>query len=309
MPQGNVTGDLRPRFSVTAGGHRHKALSRRRAFQRNARRWQTWRRECSLGRVVADRAEEGRARPYELGDVAYALRQAMSRRALDALSWLLACERGFGGKRGVVVRHADMARMLACCAKSAGDAMRELVALGLVEQRPHFVPRELHDGERPHAAHDTGSRTRRWNEHTPAYQTTTLCKDVVARREVRIAGRKSRGSSLVGKKYQPAESAAPNGATSGVRGRGRPELSFAESVLAPQKAQTAQLTVLVAGRKRSVADYNTVRQAQRTGQRLQEEPVAAKRRHPSSCLCDECLHATYADAWSAFERKGGDAPS
>lgn len=298
MPQGNVTGDLRPRFSVTPDGHRHKALKRRRAFQRNHARWRPWRAECALGRIVADRAEAGRARPYELGDVVYALRQVASRRAVDALAWLLACERGFGGKRGAVVQHPDMARMLGCCARTAGAAMRELVELGLVEQRPHFVPR---DNPADHAAPEDASRTRGWYERTPAYETTSLCKDVVARRDVRLARRKKRGSFLVGKNCQPPESAAnpPGSQKSGVRAR-RPEQAFAESVLEtrkPKKASALTAVFRVSGEQPT----GLVDRREAAARRLLAEGLARPRYSGKSSLDDDIT-----SLWASWtERNGG----
>jgi len=309
LSETNATGIVRPRFVVHEGGRKHKALKRRRAFQRNHKRWATWRDSCASGRVVALRATEGRARPYELGDVAYALRQVCSRRAVDALAWVLACERGFAGKRGVIVQHPDLAVMLGCCPKSAGDAMRELVELGLVEQRPHFIP-----AEGTKARDDRSPLKVRWYERTPAYQTTAKCRDVVAKRDVRIARR--RGSLLVGKNYQPSESAAnpPGSQKKGVPGRGRPEQAFVEAVLTQRRADAKPVAQLVArfrgGDTTGLRHRWQPSEAELLARGSNKAPPIAKR-HPASCACDECIRDVIAGAHAAFAafeaRKGGDA--
>jgi hypothetical protein len=240
--------------------------------------------------------------------VRYALRQAATPRAIDALAWLLAAERGFGGKRGCVVKHPDMARMLGCSARSAGTAMRELVDLGLVDQRPHFVPADDPKDDTDETIDDK-SRHKRWHERTPAYQTTALCREVVSRRETRIGRRKSRGSVLVGKDFQPPESAAnPSGShTKCVQGRGRPEQAFADAVLESRKAPTASPPVAVL-RGPVGPGTGALLRHEVAGQKLLAQrsrgtvPTREEREHAQS------LDGILAGAWAAFaehEKRGG----
>lgn len=192
MPDGNVTGEICPPSKDSSNVHH--SVTRKRAWKRNRARWTEWRVECASGSLLADLAEAGRARPYELGDVRRVLLDVLSRPALDLLEWLLAAELGFRGKRGIVLRHDDARRLLRVSRRRAGDAMRELVRVGLVQQRPHF--RQLSDTERlPQSRQDVLKGPRKLNELTPAYQTTKRCRQVVLRR----------AGSLVGRKSQPAE--------------------------------------------------------------------------------------------------------
>jgi hypothetical protein len=310
LPETNATP-----FYVAPDGRKHKALKRRRAYQRNAAKWSTWRQECASGRVLAARSTEGRARPYELGDVAYALRAVLSRRAIDALAWVLAAERGFAGRRGVVVQHSDLATMLGCCPKSAGDAMRELVAIGLVEQRPHFVPG---GGGVPKARDGRSPLKARWHERTPAYATTPRCRDVVAKRDVRLY--KKRRSLLVGKTYQPTESTAnPPGSQNKGTSRNRPEQRFVAELLASVTAPRVAPTAVVYDRTGGVEIRDGVRVPTTNGGRSRTELEALKllrsghgefsrsERKLRESAGDASMDPDVLGAWKSFLETRGDA--
>lgn len=309
MTENNATGILRPRFSVVPDGRKHKALKRRRAYQRNAAKWRAWRVQCASGRVVAARASEGRARPYELGDVAYALRQVLSRRAVDALAWVLACERGFSGKQGVVIAHAQLASLLGCCAKSAGDAMRELVELGLVDQRPHFKPNgaPVIGAKKPRDARNVS----KWYEQTPAYETTARCRDVVSKRTRRL---EKRSSLLVGKKYHPTESAA-NPPGSQIKGTAeRPEQRFVASVVeALRPRPVRQVSAVVYDRSGGLAP-GMLRSEVEARKLARAGGSSLSRRERERAAGDDVMRdPDILDGWTAYleheARKAGDAAS
>lgn len=236
MLQSNGTAEICPPsapFCVPPDSKRHKALTRLRAWERHRKRWQQLRRECFSGARYADLLEQGRARPYELGVVRYVLLDVLSADAVALLEHLLACERGFGGKHGVVASHAHTARWLRCCERTAGDAMRELVALGLVEQRPEYLVRSLAARSRTHAIELVQGKTAgKHQEIEPAYETTTRCHAVIAR-EAERRGRRSQGGKICLPSIR--RTSTPSGSTKGVRGRGRPERQFAESVRAGRR--------------------------------------------------------------------------
>lgn len=175
------------------------------------------------GRYYADLVEAGRARPYELGSVRYALREVLTHKAVELLEHVYAMQRGFGGNRGgAILDHATAARLLVCSERTAGAVMRELVELALVEQRPDFVV--LVDDDEDLAGRCRSRGAKKHRERTPAYRTTAACDAAIAR----VAARRS---SQGGKKFQPAEIQLPlQGSRKGVRGRGRPERRWVASV-------------------------------------------------------------------------------
>lgn len=62
----------------------------------------------------------------------------LSDRDLRALAWFAAVALGFK-KPGLAIRHADMAELLVCSPRTAGETIRRLVAMGLVHADPYFV--------------------------------------------------------------------------------------------------------------------------------------------------------------------------
>lgn len=239
------------------------------------------------GTLLALRAEEGRARPYELGELRLVLREVLSAKALEAWEWILAAERGFGGHNGGLrVRHADMARMLGCCQRAAGDAVRELVELGLVEQRPWF--RTLSDTERGAGGVLEGKLRHR--ELRPRYVTAKKGHAVIA--FVR--------SKQVGNKCQPGGiQRTLRVHEKGKPGRGRPARSFVQDVkraLAPSREPLSVARLierLPDGRVLlgSALSADAVAQKLRTGrldgdtrEKVDDDPIAR--------------------AWRAFEARG-----
>jgi hypothetical protein len=231
MANANGTGEICPPSNIPEG-RRKAALTRLYRWKHHRGQWGELRRRCMSGSLLADLAETGRARPFDLGEVKLALRVVLSRNAVALLEWLYAAQRGFGGNGGgVVLPHAAAARLLACSERTAGDAMRELVACRLVEQRPHF--RKLSDSERGAelAAKAAGGRACKHRELVPAYRTTPRCDAAVARRFDRAE--RAALVKQVGKKFQPPGKppASPSPEKKGARARW-PEQVFVAEMLA-----------------------------------------------------------------------------
>lgn len=59
---------------------------------------------------------------------------------LAALGWIAAADLGLSQGGGVVIAHAELARLVGCSVRTAGTRVRRLVALGLLYRLPHFQP-------------------------------------------------------------------------------------------------------------------------------------------------------------------------
>ena len=274
-------------FDVPAGGPRHRALTRCRRWRRHKKAWQRLRDDSFPGKRLAELAAAGKARPYDLAEVKYALREILSHHAVELLEWVLAAQRGFRKRGGIILKHGDAAKLLGCSQRTAGDAMRALVALGLVEQRPHFRKLSVEERGEELAAKAAGrhpttlrpgfrgpERALKHVEMTPAYRTTALCDAVVARR----LDRRFSGCAQVGKKYQPAPpkefSLREN--DKGVPARW-PERVFVDAVLAKRRpidvtTTTAEVWMRGPGGKRLRAPVDSARLAQRL--RTKGDPLA-----------------------------------
>lgn len=261
---------------------RDAAKARLRRWKRHRARWIT--QPTFDGDLFAERLACGRARPFELGAVYFALREVLSARALAFWAVVVACERGFGGHSGGVrISHRTTARILRCSERAAGDAVRELVALGLVEQRPWFRLRA--------AEERTAAAMQKHNEVRARYVTTARGTQVLAM---------ARGN-LVGKNRQPGRiQRSLREHSKGVRGRGRPEQRFVSEVLAAARlrptSSTEVATVIERRPDGSVALGSPLTAdavEQRQQQRLRTEGGGAKQRDDF----DDVL----ARAWRAFE--------
>lgn len=239
MASANGTGEICPRTAETyvPTPRRDAAKQRVRRFRRNRAKWSQ--QPSFDGRLLAARAQGGRARPFDLGELGVILREIMSQKALAVWQWILAAEKGFGGHTGGLrVCHRDMATLLGCGQRSTGDAVRELVALGLVEQRPWF--RLLTDAE--HAQRGPLDGARKHQELTPRYVTSKKGHELIART------REFTRRNQVGNKCQPGGSQRfLRKHVKGVQGRGRPARRFVEDVkraMAPNREPLPVATVI-----------------------------------------------------------------
>ena len=134
--------DTIQKFSVAPNSRRHRSLQRRRPYERRRDRWIADRRRGMSGAQLATRAATGSLWAYALGPVRFALEAAIggphARRIVELCAWLIALERGQDG-RVLVSPHRDTARLLRTSPRTTGDAVREAVRLGLIEQRGHFA--------------------------------------------------------------------------------------------------------------------------------------------------------------------------
>ena len=78
--------------------------------------------------------------------------RSLSERELVALAWFAAADLVLSGGGGVCLSWADLAALVGCRLRAAGNYGRRLVALGLVEREPHYqaIPAELRDPKAPH---------------------------------------------------------------------------------------------------------------------------------------------------------------
>jgi hypothetical protein len=160
------------RFTVEPGSARHRSLTRLRKWERNRGTWDKDRRLSGIGgRRLVRLAAAGHARPYALGELRRDLRGVVSGPAVDLAEWFLAAQYGFKA-RVLVARQAELGELVGVSVRTAAGAARQLVALGLLEQRPHF--RRLSGGGHAELEH--------------SYRATRRLRDLVA------AGRRRHGS-------------------------------------------------------------------------------------------------------------------
>lgn len=136
----SVAREILTPFVVIPGGHRHRALKDLRQWERCKDRLRRTRNRAVLGAVLAVRSEQLALRPYDLGKLGPALRRASGPRVAELLGWLVAAEKCFK-RPGVRLRHRDLARLLNCSERTAGDAMRAAVEAGHVTRVPWFRSR------------------------------------------------------------------------------------------------------------------------------------------------------------------------
>lgn len=294
------SGGIRPpsvSFSVPEGGKRHKALTRLRSWERHKVRWRELRSECISGGRYADLLEGGQARPYELGVVRHVLLDVLTPRAVSALEHVLACERGFG-RGGVVTTHAQTARWLRCSERAAGDAMRELVEVGLVEQRAHFRRRTVAESV-PVTREDVLNGVRKHQELAPAYRTTPRCRAAIDRelqRRLRQGGRKC----------QPSETQSTLRVDlKGVRGRGRPERAFVAEVRAARRTRppAREVATVIERLANGGVALGSPLTAERFAQRLRREGGADVGAQRAPRRSEPTLEEVQRDAWEAFEAR------
>lgn len=117
---------------------RERAIADLREWERQRQAWSEARAGALHVAQLVARAERGTARPLALPHCAtLELLPQVGRTALALLGWLAAAQAGWRAP-AVVGRHVDWARLLACCERTAGTAMRRLVRAGVVERRPGF---------------------------------------------------------------------------------------------------------------------------------------------------------------------------
>lgn len=285
MAHANGPGIVRPRVYQSTQ-RRDAAKSRVRKWKRHRARWAT--QPKFHGGRYADLLAAGRARPYELGDLRFALLEVLSRDAVAMLEHVLACERGFGKHTGgVELAHATTAKILRCSARHAGDVMRELCGLGLLEQRPRF--RLLTVDERtPRTQLDVLRGSPKHYECASTYVTTARAQELVtySRR------------NQVGTNCQPGGSQRPlRGHRKGVPARGRAAQSFVAAVLESRRRSTARPEVarvierLPDGRVALGSPLN----ADAVAKRLRTDGVARGR----PATVEDAISA----AWRAFEER------
>jgi hypothetical protein len=241
--------------------------------------------------LLADRAEAAWARPYDLGEYTVILGEALSPKALLAWQWVLAAERGFGGHEGGLrIRHADWARLLSCSQRAAADAVRELVAFGLVEVRHRF--RSLTDAERtPRTREDVLGGVRKHQELRPTYVTTARGQEVIAGCRMNQVGRKRQPGGAKRTLRVLRKCGAP--------GRGRPARRFAQAVRTKLYGdRTPRETARVIerhpdGRVSLGSPLTAAAVAQRLGRERPDEPRARVDDDP------------IARAWRSFEERHG----
>lgn len=224
------------RVTYVPSSRKDAAKSRLRKYKRNRTRWLADRSASFAGETFLVLLESGRARRFEFGHhVEHELRRVLSPRAVELLGVVVACERGFGGHRGGVrLSHAISARILHCSERTAGDAMRELAKVGLVEPRWHFTTLSVDQGAA--VAREAGQRgCYKHRERVPAYVSTKRARSFCARRTERISR-----STQVGKNYQPGRTHQTSGLSKRRSGVERPEQAFVADVLRARQRPTTK---------------------------------------------------------------------
>lgn len=262
-----------------------RAITRLRKWKRNRVKWGA--QPCFSGRRYLDLLRDGRARPYDLSAIRHELREALSSRAIELLEHVIACERGFGKHAGgVQLEHATTAQILGCSPRTAQDVVHELVAVGLLQQRPRF--RLLSHDERVASRHPfLAGVCRKHQELAPRYVTTSVASTLVdwARRNQASKNRQPGGSQRLLRRH-----------SKGVRCRGR---AFVASLLEPtiitrQRPEVARVIERLPDGRIALGSPLT---AAAVAERLRREGAADRR----GSVDDDPL----ARCWATFEARAG----
>lgn len=180
-------------FVVDDGGPRHRALRDLRHYQRAYKSIRKVRDGAVTGFVLARRASQGAARPWDLGAGGQYLCRMRGQRVAAVMGWAVAAEKAFG-RRGLRITHRQFAEVLAatqgkCSERSAAAAVRSAVEAGWLERLPWFSPSDGKTGGPKHTQREC------------CYVLTTQFRDFLNSLKKRGFAR----SLLASKKCQPAE--------------------------------------------------------------------------------------------------------
>lgn len=312
MALANGTGEILPssKTAFRPSESQARAKTRLRQWKRHRQRWS---KEATFsGKRYRSLVADGRARPFQLHATLVRdlhVLAGVSRRALDLLGHVLACERAFGGHAGgVILGHATSAELLQCSERSAGTAMRELVELGLVEQRAWFVTLGIDEG--PAGTLDAkelalvrmrgGRGKHKHREVTPRYVTTKRCRALVGHYAAK---------NQAGKNCQPGRIQPPlRGDKKEPPCAGRPGELFAAELAWTRQDASAKARLAPRAKARVIArlaDGSVMLGSPLRGttdpEALQKARSASHRASPATVEFDDSPERAF--AWAAFEAR------